>query len=70
MGSRGRFVFVSAVAATVATGLLYLMQRFLFHDAQGWIGVLVEFVLIFLLYLGGPWYGPRLRRFFHGPQGE
>jgi hypothetical protein len=68
--SRRRFVLTSAVAAAVATSLLYLMQRFLFHDAQGWPEILVEFVVIFLLYLGGPSIGPRLRRFFRGPQGE
>lgn len=67
---RGRFVAAAAVTAAVTSGLIYLLQHFVFHDDLGWIGVLIFFVVLFPLYLAGPWIGPRLRRFFHGPQGE
>ena len=42
--------------------MIYLLQHFLFHDDLGWIGVPIFFVVLFSLYLAGPW----IRRFFRG----
>lgn len=62
--SRTRFVLVSAIASAIASALIFLLQRFVFHDDWGWPGVLIMFAAIFLAYLAGPW----VRRFFRGPE--
>jgi len=72
-GRRREAILACAVAAAVVAGVVVLLQRVVSHDTWGMPAVLVylvDFVLIFLLYLASPWLGPRSRRFFHGPQGE
>ncbi len=64
--ARGRFVLAAALAAALASGIIYLLQRFVFHDEWGWPSVLILFAARFLGYLALPW----IRRFFHGPDGE
>jgi hypothetical protein len=35
-----------------------------FHDDEGWFGVAVFFVALFVTYLALPLIGPPIRRFF------
>lgn len=60
----GRHVPVAAVFAAVGSGLIYLLEHFLFRDDWGWVGVAIFFVVLFSIYLAGPW----IRRLLRGPQ--
>lgn len=62
--SRTRLLVISVVAATAATGVIYVLLRFVFH--KQWTGreVAILFVVIFLPYLIGPFR----RRIFRRPE--
>jgi hypothetical protein len=61
--SRTRFLVVSVLAAALATGLAYLLVRFVFHDQWSGLEVAIFFVGMLLAYLVSPF----VRQFFWGP---
>jgi hypothetical protein len=61
--TRTRLVVISVVAATVATGLIYVLLRFVFH--KHWTGR--DIVILFLAILVPYLIGPFRRRIFRGP---
>jgi hypothetical protein len=58
----GRLALAAALTAAVCSGAIYLLQHFVWHDDQGWTGVLILFVVLFLIYQ----IGPSIRRFRRG----